>query len=67
MEVDNTGIEKNTETNQQEKFETNFHSKDFNDLSFFRLGQTTRTYWPHDVTSTEFKIPALTLTEWYVI
>ncbi len=52
------------DVNTQEKFEENFVSDKFDEKSFFRLGREVRRYWPHDVTSAEFKIPALTLTEW---
>lgn len=64
MELDNQYNEKNTEPNTYENFQTNFQSDNFDELSFFRLGQNSRTYWPHDVTSTEYKIQALSLTEW---
>lgn len=45
-------------------FKSEEDKKKFNDLSFFRIGNNFRTYWPHDTASQEFKIPALYLNEW---
>lgn len=45
-------------------FKSEEDKKKFNDLSFFRIGNNFRTYWPHDTASQEFKIPALYLSEW---
>lgn len=59
MDIDNKD-----DIKTDDKFETNFQGKNFDDLSFFRLGSERREFWPYDVASTEFKLPALTLTEW---
>lgn len=45
-------------------FKSEEDKKKFNELSFFRIGNNFRTYWPHDTASQEFKIPALYLNEW---
>tara|TARA_B110000046_G_C13023979_1_gene412731 strand:- start:3331 stop:4707 length:1377 start_codon:yes stop_codon:yes gene_type:complete len=50
--------------NKVKTFEDNFKKTDFNDYSFFRMGQTLRYYWPHDLTKTEQKLPALTLADY---
>lgn len=57
-------IDQQNIADEVKEFHDQFTTTDFEKYSFFRLGQVQRKFWPHDVTSTQFKVPALTLNEW---